>query len=558
MRHFGSKPALAGIGALAAFFLGILAAQVLGGGGKGDGSRPPAVSSTATSLTQTSGAQLVEGMPTQESRAGLEPSAPPPTAVATVAPAPTPAPTAGPPVAPSAPAPTPTSTGVLDAPNRLFVDPVGGSDNTTGRRDSPLRTLEQALRLARLVVGPPEIYVGGGDLGGPFDVDFAVRLFGGYDPVTWLPADNQESTMSAQDAPALAIAADDVTVEGFAIEVTGKSTFSSAVIVVNAANVVLAGNTIVAPEGKPGEPGANGLTGENGVSGGKGADYGLCPPDHLGGAGGSGIGARGGAGGTGGLFGGFDGTGGGSVNSQVRGGAGGKGVGYLASNTTAVNFGGKGDDGLSQRTAGAGGGVLGRLEGRFYFPADGATGESTRTHGAGGGGGGGGFGGPPAPLCGAGGGGGGGGGEAAKTDGRGGGGGGPSIAIIVGNSSLTLTENLIRTDLGGAGGPGGSGGRGGLGGPGGPQGLLAGGASIAAPGGAGGSGGDSAPGGGGGGGPSIGVLANASSTVSMSGNTFQLGSGGSGGAGGAAAQANGGAGGNGSKGLVAELYQFED
>ena len=81
-----------------------------------------------------------------------------PSPVPTFTPSPTPVPTATPP-----PTPTPTPTGIQDAANRLFVDPVRGSDDNDGKRATPFLTFDRALQAAQ-ALGSAEIYIGGGQL----------------------------------------------------------------------------------------------------------------------------------------------------------------------------------------------------------------------------------------------------------------------------------------------------------------------------------------------------------------------------------------------------------
>jgi hypothetical protein len=131
--------------------------------------------------------------PTPTLRAGatvLGTSTPRPSATATATSPPQATSTPAPPTATSTPSPTPTPTGVQDAANRLFVDPVGGSNSNDGKRDTPFLTLQRALSTARSLTAP-EIYVGGGQLldanGTTLEInEFAtLSLHGGYDPQTW-------------------------------------------------------------------------------------------------------------------------------------------------------------------------------------------------------------------------------------------------------------------------------------------------------------------------------------------------------------------------------------
>ncbi len=131
------------------------------------------------------------------------------------------------------------------------------------------------------------------------------------------------------------------------------------------------------------------------------------------------------------------------------------------------------------------------------------------------------------------GGGGGGSGGCAGTEGNSGTGGGASVAILLIQSAIQISDSFIQLGVGGDGGNGGKGGSGGKGGGGGGPGSPS--CSEGGAGGNGGSGGDGGGGGGGGGGcggPAIGIGYKGTGPT-MSGVTYAGGSGGDGGDGGA-------------------------
>jgi hypothetical protein len=162
---------------------------------------------------------------------------------------------------------------------------------------------------------------------------------------------------------------------------------------------------------------------------------------------------------------------------------------------TAGHVGGNGENGMP----GPGGDADGTLGGAYVGGA-GGLGAGPGIRGGGGGGGGGGN-----QCTGAGpGGGGGGAGGCGGAPGKGGGGGGGSFALVSVMGTVTLTDSVLTSDLGGQGGGGAPGQKGALGGdaaaPGNP--FPSGGACA---GGQGGDGGRGGAGGGGRGGPSVGI-----------------------------------------------------
>jgi hypothetical protein len=443
-----------------------------------------------------------------------------------------------------APTATPRTGGAQDAPNRLFVDLVHGSDANDGLRNTPLRSLDAALNKAASLTAA-EVFLTGGHISGTYNLNSTVRLYGGFDSATWERKSDQVTSITSTSY-ALSITAEGVRVDGFTLQSTGPTGLNSiAVLVTNATGVQLTNDVIIAASGVAGAAGANGQVGDTGAPGKAGANTGDCPPDRKGGAGGSGASGSGGTGGDGGFKGGTDGA-----SGSNGGGAGGR---HGAAQQDGRN-GSDGDDGVSVGLEpGQGGDSFGVLDASGYTPAAGKAGAGDVSDGKPGGGGGGGGG--KNTACGGGGGGGGAGGIGSHDPGQGGQGGGASIGVLAINSDVTISASTITTGNGGAGGRGGDGGPGGSGGAGGAGGernvtLGAGGA-----GGSGGKGGSSAAGGGGGGGPTVGVLGNSSSNIGLSGTTVNLGNPGTGGAGGAPAGSNGEPGVSGGVGIAEDIFQ---
>lgn len=427
------------------------------------------------------------------------------------------------------PTATPTS-GVQDAPNRLFVT-TSGDDAGEGSRDDPFETITHALEVAREIDGA-EIYVASGSYNETIGIYShpGVMLLGGYHEGDWERVPMQHSDITSPDFTALYIAdSENVHVEGFNLPsgrpMPGGGPLERsrvAVIVEFSSGVTLVDNSIVSDNGLDGTNGMRGLGGAAGSPGVTGSWLGGCPPADQGGFGGAGA-ANGGRGGDGGAVDGFNGSDGQSASASVRGGKGGTGGVFVAG---AGGNGGNGDDGTANLVPGAGGTLIYFTEDGNYQPAHGEDGRSTNRLGGAGGGGGGGQAGGLFFVCGGGGGGGGGGGHPAQFDGGGGRSGGASFGIFILESEVSVIDSEIRTGNGGRGGQGGSSGIGGPGGDGGAGGDNGG------DGGRGGRGAPSAPGGGGGGGPSIGILTDGDSEVTRSGITFDLGQPGMGGLGG--------------------------
>ncbi len=438
-----------------------------------------------------------------------------------------------------APVPTAAPQGVQDAANRLFVDPVRGSNENNGTTGSPFLNLWRALEAAEALQVPAEIYIAGGVLEERNRLPDGVTILGGYDSTTWIrDLANQESRLVSSSRVITVFDSSDVSVDGFTIEASGtRSRSSYAALVSESNNVVFRNVVFITTNGSDGGIGDNASPGGKGSNGGKGDNASACPPDNVGGNGGNSPGANGGRGGTGGVAGGFNGSKGGGSGGGGSGGA----VGSDGS-------GGKnGGAGPNDPTAGAGGGAAGVIELGRYLPASGTSGNAPGGVGSGGGGGGGAI----VFVCGGGGGGGAGGGAAEGSDfGLGGGG---AFGILVYESNVSVISSKFVIGDGGDGGAGGNGAIGGAGGTGGSGGDRFGAQGAGGKGGNGGAGSDAAPSGGGGGGPSVGVLRTPASTVNVIESTFELGTPGEGGTGGDPARDGQDPGGDGEPGVSAEI-----
>jgi hypothetical protein len=412
-----------------------------------------------------------------------------------------------------------------DAGPALYVDARRGSDANAGTREAPLATISAAL--AR-VSGETVIRVAAGTYPAVV-LRSGARLFGGHDGMSWQRDPRRNATIleSANGPAVAALSVNAATLDGFTVRSaagTSSSPTSIAIRLWGSRDVTLAGNTIEAGRGAAGRAGDAGEAHARAESGDDGVAGGYCTTTRVGGAGGSGAGRAGGKGGTGGFAAGMNGEAG-------EGALGGKSGDRDSGGPIEVDHdGGTGGSATTPGSDGAGGGPFGQLDVRQvrYIPADGQLG-SNGSPGGGGGGGGGGAGVAPTGFCGSGGGGGGAGGLGGNA-GAPGAGGGASIGILIYASTANVTGNVILSAGGGAGGAGGRGGAGGLGGFGGDSpdgGFFAG--NPGGKGGAGGTGSAGGHGGGGGGGPSIGIMDEGSS-VTVAGNTFQLGPAGKGGA----------------------------
>ena len=431
----------------------------------------------------------------------------------------------------------------------IFVA-VTGDDNNLGTMESPVKTINKAIQLAK-GAKRTDVYIGKGEynetvlLQGP--TDLPVNLYGGFDPTRgWIRTKGSISTIRGvpgTSGSTIGLRIQDVNKETHAEFLTinsgtpNKPGGSSYSVLVSNANAQTAGpvflrwNKFVAADGVAGAEGTAGGDGSNGVVGavGKnGCGHDNCTGSPVVGSNAQGSGGFGGSlscptgnasGGNGGN-GGYDGSGsggtGGAGPAPGTGGGGGGGGGCAGFNNNGSpgsggSPGGNGGDG-SNGIVGASFGTFG-ASGYDPAPSNGGSGTSGM-HGSGGGGGGGGGGGSDSFVCNGdrgGGGGGGGSGGCAGKQGGGGGGGGSSFGVYAYNSTVSILASELRY---GSGGKGGNGGRGGNGGTGSGGAAPGGGAEEAAGGGTGGRGGNggrSGAGAGGGGGSAIGIYGKGSS-----------------------------------------------
>ncbi len=457
-----------------------------------------------------------------------------------------------------------------------FFVSLSGSDGYPGTKTLPLRTITQAVRYALNSTTKKHVFVAGYvDPANYYDETVGlspdVSIFGGYDPVTWQRSSSLVSRIWPEDS-SWAFHTHSRTmpgwVQGFHIRAapgTASGYSSRAVLLEDVTGALrFEGNTIEAGPGRSGEDGVDGQDGSDGSPGGAGD-----PADRF--AGKLSAGAGGAAGAIGGLSNGFCIAGGSSA------GAGGDGGTAGASGVPGFDFagqdGGAGGSGASTSgttnavggTGGAGeypaspgdhgmngsnnpGGAVGDILLTSYWPdwrsERGRAGRdgSNGSNGAGGGGGGGArhtTGGTVDARGRGGGGGGGGGGGCGGEGGTEGIFAGGSIGVLaVASPGVVLVQNAIITVAGGNGGDGGDGGLGGAYGAGGAGGN---GSTVDSPkavGGKGGPGGRGSKGGYGGagsgaaGGMSVGVLMQDCTGITISGNTYSIGTAGLGGSGG--------------------------
>ena len=434
----------------------------------------------------------------------------------------------------------------------VFVDSATGSDSNAGTQAAPVLTLAQGMAVA--TAGPVLRSVRVSGAAQVFQTQLAlvggVALRGGYDRAAgWTRTAPRTplnySPLLAPDKEA-AVVADNLTApvlfDGFAL--TSNAGFGGGRSTVGVRvrdcpqTVTLSNNTIVVGNGNAGVGGTNPPASTAGTDGWdavnwRGPDYPYTTPvqgANLGfyyGNGGTIIsfpglgldewegfagkpGSEAGSGGSGGAPGNPNGGNGGNGTNGAAGTAGAHGAVaagiQLAGNFTSFEggLGVAGTNGGNGGNGGGGGGISVGINNPAYYGGGGGAGGTGGKGGAGG---------------------------------KGGKGGGGSFAVMVVNSSVTVTGCTLTTGNGGAGGTGSDGRVGAAGGTGG-TGYVTPAANGANPG-NGGNGGSGALGGSGGGGaggqggPSIGIIASQASTPSQSGNTFTLGTAGAGGGGGA-------------------------
>ena len=429
---------------------------------------------------------------------------------------------------------------VSPGPSFVFVSISTGSITGDGSQSRPFRDIAAGIQAA---AGSPEkrVLVAAGTYPETIVLKSVLTLEGGYDPATWTRASGSYSVVEGGSSAALAQGVTSTSVSGMEFRSAAGTMASPSSI---ALRVISSGSSLafvdcrfVARAGRSGAVGADGILGLPGGPGGKGGDG--CSECSGGGAGGNpgaaplGGSYAGGRGGSGGY--GADGAAGdpGAGTPASAGGPGGAlsvECGVRAANGIPGQPGSPGAAG-SSGTPATNGGVVGNV---WMLSSGGPGGRGG--NGTGGGAGGGGGSGPGvAGSCNAdrgGGGGGGGGGGAGGYGAEGGGGGGASIALLLIDSSPTITSCAFISASGGDAGSGGNGSAGGKGGAGGAGGLgvhFGGSGGVGA---AGGRGGASGGGAGGGGGPSWCIWRAGSSSPAVSLCTFTFGVGGRGGTGG--------------------------
>ncbi|MGE0321023.1 MAG: hypothetical protein AB7K71_04670 [Polyangiaceae bacterium] len=381
---------------------------------------------------------------------------------------------------------------VIDDEYGVFVSP-SGSDSNGGTMAAPFATVGKGLQEAKAAGKRLYVCADGGSFAETVSLSAAnagISAWGSFKCADW----TYDGSLKARVAPTsegYALTADSVNsatlLDGFEFEsqsATQAGGSSVAAFVKTSSALTLSHVKLVAGSGMKGADGVrsdytqpSGVDGGDATvaTGGTGTEYTQCP------GGGT---TKGGDGGP--LsFGGASGTrspGTTPANAGVGGAVCGSG-----------GLGGLGEPGL-EGTAGTASSALGTLDGTGWIPADSGAG-TPGTIGQGGGGGRGGT---------SGGGGGGGAGGCGGSPGGGGKGGGASIALLLVNSPITLTDSELVSGAAGAGGKGSDGQEGLIAGLGGRRAGTAGTSGCD-----GGDGGQGGPGGGGAGGPggvSAGIL----------------------------------------------------
>lgn len=401
----------------------------------------------------------------------------------------------------------------------IFVSNSIGNDNNAGTMQNPVKSIAEAITLARAGGGIRVIYL----CGEHFDVPLlwpdsegganeGAVFFGGLkcDDLSWIYQPNTKTLLTAPEGNIpLRINGHLGPVNLYDVQVESKHApatnfgASSVALMVNEASVLLYRSLIIAGDGAPGITGAsmNMAPALGGISGSDGA--GMCskfgtnpttaPTLDCGG----GVITSGGLGGSGGVNQGWDGTAGtpGALNNA--------GLGEPDAGGTCTN-GGDGEVGISGAPGEAAVG-MGSLDWDLgYIGISGGNGQPG-TPGQGGGGGGGRddanmCSGKTGPAGGS-----GGTGGCGGLGGSGGGPGGSSFAIVSFRSNLMLSATQVQSGNGGVPGFGGAGQEGGMGGLGGQGGKGGSSSTWACAGGIGGKGGNGGSGGNGVGGHSIGV-----------------------------------------------------
>lgn len=441
-----------------------------------------------------------------------------------------------------------------DAKNAIFVAP-SGNDAAGGTRESPVKTLKNAISLATAT--GKDVYACNGTYEEAVLVSAPVRLYGGFDCEDGWTRTKERAVIAPGTGRPLTIQnVASAVVDRFELRAPdGGSPGESSIAAAVRGSQGVRFNRVVFDAGQ----GGNGASGQGAVAittsapaGADGAAVSVtkCSPTATGqcvaiASGGKSyathtcgsVATRGGAGGHGG-----------NVKSSTSPGDGLDGLGSAPGGK--FPFAGLPGKPGKPGDPGQPGAQLGSIEGGDYVASNsGASGVPGEPGQAGGGGAGGGSAWGCGSFChdvGSGGGQGGYGGCGGAAGG-GGAGGGASIALLMSDSDVTISWCILRTAGGGTGGAPGAGAAGQAGGAAGQPGAHVNSSYRGQPGGAGGPGGEGGAGGPGGGGPSIGVLV-AGSVPKTEAVTFDLGPGGAGG--------NGVAGQNGASGKNADVVQL--
>jgi hypothetical protein len=413
----------------------------------------------------------------------------------------------------------------------VYVSATTGSDTNPGTAAQPLRTITEGLARA----GTNKVFVAAGTYTESPSFVASRSVKGGYDPFTWAAGFGTTTVNVGTTAAMANNVTTATTIEAMTFQASNSATNSIALSSWGSTSALKFLNcSFRSASAGPGAAGSNGAAGSSGLNGdpGLGSQCSNGGPQGYGGLGGSPAVCRGGRGGDGGAPGQNPGG-----NGQVGGCAGGAG-----------GPGGAGDDPGQPGTNGGAGAPgtqgfagyvvsgAGTVSGGVWTPLSaggGAAGGSGR--GGGGGGGGGGRGNPFLVVTEVGGNGGGGGGAGGLGGGYGNGGRGgyASFAVLLHDASPTFVSCSFISGNGGVAGAGGSGALGGVGGNGGLGSSYCAEAGRGGNGGAGGPGGAGGGGAGGPGGPSVCVFKAGTSTPTLTGPTYTVGTPGGGGAGGA-------------------------
>ncbi|MCB9586571.1 MAG: hypothetical protein H6718_14315 [Polyangiaceae bacterium] len=442
----------------------------------------------------------------------------------------------------------------------VFVSPKGDDTTGDGSRSAPYATLEAALIAAyssgkRVYACSSEgEFVPNGNLLAIDDSLSGSQLYGGLDCDTWA-YDVSKPTEVVGNYAALYVngVKGGLRIEDFSFRAVDQTLNSSIGALVRDSDGVLFKRVkFIAGKGADGDDGTDGSVGDPGtaVADSQKGEDGTCssPGVRRGGrwSGPSSCGSTGGPGGDADFdFG---------PENGIAGLPSGNANGGLAGTLSSVNGvtgtdGAKGSDGNVGSVAEA----VGLFHQDGYDPANGNPGTNGVV-GQGGGGGGGAFK-NAASTCGGAGGGAGGMGGCGGGLGAAGGGGHSSVALLVWESGVTVTDCAFESGEGGAGGRGGNGGNGGPGGDGASGGAAAGGSGKGGRGGVGGDGGGGGSGSGGSGGPSYGLVYKGMKPAETNSCSFSVGSGGIGGHGGTQDGVNLNPAPDGPAGSTAEIYE---